>query len=139
LAQQNLEGHKKFRGDYPRMTPVATGLIPIFRIPHQTDIIWRNKVVRSNKLSLTVVSYPDLFAGNHVLTAHAKTCVRMLRRRAVDGDNCGVVSILRTTWCSQKAAHPKEEYREFALINQRRNSNLGFQTLAKLQNSSVDF
>ena len=36
-------------------------------------------------------SYPDLFAGNHLLTAHAKTCERMLRHRAVYGDNCGVV------------------------------------------------
>jgi len=34
---------------------------------------------------------PDLFAGNHLLTAHAKTCERMLRHRAVYGDNCGVV------------------------------------------------
>jgi len=33
LAQQNLEGHKKFRGDCPRMPPVARGLIPIFQIP----------------------------------------------------------------------------------------------------------
>jgi len=29
LAQQNLEGHKKFREDCPPMPPVATGLIPI--------------------------------------------------------------------------------------------------------------
>jgi len=36
-------------------------------------------------------SCPELFAGNHLLTAHAKTCERMLRHRAVYGDNCGVV------------------------------------------------
>jgi len=36
-------------------------------------------------------SCPDLFAGNHLLTVHAKTCERMLRHRAVYGDNCGVV------------------------------------------------
>jgi len=65
-------------------------------------------------------SCPDLFAGNHLLTAHAKTCARMLRHRAVYGDECEVVWVLRTTWCSRRAAHPKEEYREFELINQRR-------------------
>jgi len=92
-----------------------------------------------DKRGLTVVSFPDLFAGSHLLTARAKTCERMLRHRAVYGDNCGVVWTLRTTWCSRRAAHPKEEYREFALINQRRSSNLGFRTLTKLQNSSVDF
>jgi len=63
----------------------------------------------------------------------------MLRHRAVYGDNYGVVCVLPTTCCSRRAAHPKEEYREFALINQRRSSNLGFRTLAKLQNSLVDF
>jgi len=26
-------------------------------------------------------SCPDLFAGNHLLTAHAKTCKQMLRHR----------------------------------------------------------
>jgi len=36
-------------------------------------------------------SCPDLFTGNHLLTAHAKTYKRMLRHRAVYGDNCGVV------------------------------------------------
>jgi len=41
----------------------------------------------------------------------------------------GVVWILRTTWCSQKAAWHKEQYKEFALINHRWNSNLGFQIL----------
>jgi len=51
---------------------------------------------------------------------------------AVYGDNRGVVWVLRTTWCSWRAAHPKEEYIEFALINQRRSSNWGFLNLAKL-------
>jgi len=37
----------------------------------------------------------DLFAGNHLLTTHTKTCERMSRRRAVYGDNCGVVWVLR--------------------------------------------
>jgi len=36
----------------------------------------------------------DLFAGSHLLTTHAKTCERMLRHRAVYGDNCGVVWVL---------------------------------------------
>jgi len=72
-------------------------------------------------------------------TAHAKTCEQVLRHRAVYGDSCGVVWILHTAWYSRKAAHPKEEYREIALMNQRRSSNLGFRNLAKLQNSSVDF
>jgi len=36
-------------------------------------------------------SYLDLFAGNHLLTAHAKICERMLRHRAVYGGNCGMV------------------------------------------------
>jgi len=36
-------------------------------------------------------SCPDLFA----VTAHAKSCERMLRHRAVYGDNCGVVRVLR--------------------------------------------
>jgi len=36
-------------------------------------------------------SCPDLLAGNHVLTAHAKICELMLRHRAVCWDNCGVV------------------------------------------------
>jgi len=35
-----------------------------------------------DKQGLTVVSCPDLFAGIHLLTAHAKTCERMLRHRA---------------------------------------------------------
>jgi len=63
----------------------------------------------------------------------------MLRHRAVYGDNYGVLCILRTAWSGQRAAHPKEEYREFVLINQRRSSNVGFRTLAKSQNSSIDF
>ena len=91
------------------------------------------------KQRLTAVSCPDLFAGIHLLTAHANTCERMLCHRVDYGDNYGVVCILRTTWSSQKAAHPKEEYREFALMNQRQSSKFGFWTLAKLQNSSVDF
>jgi len=33
LAQQNLEEHKKFRGNCPQMPPVATGVISIFQIP----------------------------------------------------------------------------------------------------------
>jgi len=61
-----------------------------------------------DKRGLTVVSCPDLFAGNHLLTAHAKTCERMLRHRAVYGNNCRVVCILHTTWCSQRVVHPKE-------------------------------
>jgi len=36
-------------------------------------------------------SCPDLFADNHLLTAHAKSCERMLRHRGLYGDNCGVV------------------------------------------------
>jgi len=36
-------------------------------------------------------SCPDLFAGNHLLTVHAKTYERTLLHRAVYGDNCGVV------------------------------------------------
>ena len=75
-------------------------------------------------------SYPDLFTGNHLLTTHKKTCERMLRHGAVYGDNCRVVWVLRTTWCSWKAARRKEEYREFALINHRQSSNLGFWNLA---------
>jgi len=61
-------------------------------------------------------SCPDLFTGNHLLTAHAKTCERMLRHRAVYGDNCGEVWVLRTAWCSRRAVHPEEEYREFVII-----------------------
>jgi len=76
-------------------------------------------------------SCPDLFAGNHLLTAHAKTCEQMLCRRAVYGDNCGVVWVLHTIWCSRRAAHPEEQCREFGLIYQRRSSNLGFRNLAK--------
>jgi len=64
-------------------------------------------------------NFPDFFAGNHLLTAHAKTCEEMLRHRAVYVESCGVVWVLRTTWYNRRAAHPKEEYREFALINQR--------------------
>jgi len=60
----------------------------------------------SDKRGLTVVSFPDLFAGIHLLTAHSKTCERMLRHRAVYGDNCRVVCILHTTWSSQRAGHP---------------------------------
>jgi len=33
LTKQNLEKHKKCKGDCPRMPAVATGLIPILRIP----------------------------------------------------------------------------------------------------------
>jgi len=36
-------------------------------------------------------SCPDLLTGNHLLTAHAKTCERMLHHKEVYGDNCGVV------------------------------------------------
>jgi len=39
----------------------------------------------------------------------------MLCHRLVYWDNCGVVRILRTIWCSWMAAHHKEQYREFAL------------------------
>jgi len=45
-------------------------------------------------------------------------------------EDCRTVWILRTTWCSQRAAYCKEQYREFALINQRQSSNLGFRTLS---------
>jgi len=44
-------------------------------------------------MRLAVVSCPDLFAGNHLLTTHTKTCERMLRHRAVYGENCRVVCI----------------------------------------------
>jgi len=43
----------------------------------------------------------------------------MLRHRKVYSHDCGVVWILRTTWCSRRAAHRKEQYREFDLINHR--------------------
>jgi len=76
---------------------------------------------------------PDLFAGNYLLIAHTKTCEQMLRHRAVYGDNCGVVWVLRTTWCSRRAAHPKEEYREFALINQRRANCIIHRSISSLK------
>jgi len=60
----------------------------------------------SDKQGLTVASCPDLFAGNHLLTVHAKTCEGMLRHRAVYGDNCGVIWTLCTTWCSRRDLHP---------------------------------
>ena len=68
-----------------------------------------------DKRGLTVVSCPDLFAGNHLLTMHAKTCERMLSYRVVYGNNCGVVWILCTTWCSPKAARHRNN-REFAAL-----------------------
>jgi len=86
---------------------------------------WRILSVPHGPKNLVVS--PDVFAGNHLLTTHAKTYERMLQHRALYGDNCGVVWVLRTTWCSRMAAYPKEDYREFALINQRRSSNLGIQ------------
>ena len=49
-----------------------------------------------------------MFAGNHLFTTHARTCERMLRHGAVYRDNCGVVWVLRTTWCSRRAVYPKE-------------------------------
>ena len=48
----------------------------------------------------------------------------MFCHRPVYWDDCTVVWKLRTTWCSQRAARRKEQYREFALINHRRSSNL---------------
>jgi len=83
--------------------------------------LWSQKHVRCH----------DLFSGYHWLTAHAKTCERLLRCRVVCGDNCGVVWVSCTTWCSLRAAHPKNEYREFALSNHRQSSNLGLQNFAK--------
>jgi len=56
-------------------------------------------------LKNTVIAL-NLFAGDHLLTALAKTCEWMLHHRVVYGDNCGVVWVLPTTCCSQKAAHP---------------------------------
>jgi len=52
---------------------------------------WRKyKDCKRTLWSENYTSCPDLFAGNHLLTAHAKTCEGMLRHRAVYGDNCGV-------------------------------------------------
>jgi len=58
-----------------------------------------------------------------------KTWEWILRHRPVYRNDCRVVWILHTTQCSRRAACHKEQYREFALLNHRRISNLGFQTL----------
>jgi len=60
-----------------------------------------------------------------------KTWERMLRHRPVYWDYCGVIRnwILRSTWCSRRAACRKEQYRVFALIIHRWSSNLGFRIL----------
>ena len=47
-----------------------------------------------------------------------------------------MVWILRTTWCSRRAVRHKEQYREFALTNQRQSGNLGFRTLRTEKHSS---
>jgi len=76
-------------------------------------------------------SCPDLFSGNHLPTVNAKTCEQMLHHRAVYGDNCGAVWVLRTTGCGRRAVHPKEEHREFALINQRWAKSQNFKFLGQ--------
>jgi len=54
-----------------------------------------------------------LFTGSHLLTH--KTWGRMSRHRPVYWDDCGVVWILCTTWCSRRAACRKKQYKEYAL------------------------
>jgi len=58
-----------------------------------------------------------------------KTLERVLCHRLVYWDDCKVIWILRTTWCSRRAAHRNEQQREFVLINHRQSSNLDFRTL----------
>jgi len=39
-----------------------------------------------------------------------KTWERMLRHRPIVWDHCGVVCILRSTWCSRRAVRRNEQY-----------------------------
>jgi len=89
LAQPNLEEHKIINGNCSRIPP---WLRPDSDFPDTSlSRHYLTKQSSSDERGLTVVSCPGLFAGNHLLTAHAKNCERMLRRRVVYGDNCGVV------------------------------------------------
>ena len=72
--------------------------------------------------------YPDLFTGSHSAN-NGKTYEWMLHHRAVYWDDCTSVFISHITWYSWRAACYKVQDREFASGNQRRSSNLYFQTL----------
>jgi len=102
--------HKKFRGIAPEC---PHGYRPDFDFSDTSlNRHYLTKPSSWDKRGLTVVSCPDLFVGKHLLTTHARTCEWMLHHRAVHGDNCRVVCVLRTTWCSRRAAHPQEDNRE---------------------------
>jgi len=66
LAQQNLWG-------FPLNAPC--GYRPDFNLPDTSlSRHYSKKQSSSDKRGLPIVSCPDLFTGNHLLTMHAKTC-----------------------------------------------------------------
>jgi len=95
LGATKFGGPQKIRGDCPR---IPLWLQAWFWFPD--TLLNRHYLTKqsSSDKGLTVVSCPDLFASNHLLTTHAKTCERMLHHRAVYGDNCLVECKFRTMW-----------------------------------------
>jgi len=80
------------------------------------------KRVRWNSAQTWVTKIVKNHVGTYCICSQAAICLphktwqRMLRHRPVYWDGCGVFWILRTTWCSRRAACHTEQYREFALI-----------------------
>jgi len=57
----------------------------------------------------------------------------MLHQRAIYWEYCTTIYILRTTWCSRRSMHCKEQDTEFALTNQSRIRSLISQTFCAEQ------
>jgi len=77
-------------------------------------------------------TYADFFAGSHLPTVQKPVILHhraFLYHRSIYSANCTVVYALHTTSCIQRTVHHMEQDREFALINHRQSSNLGFRTL----------
>jgi len=85
--------------------------------------IWILNKHESLRWSITTAHRLPWFVRRQPSAYPTKTWEWMLHHRPVYWDNCRVVLILRTIWCSWRAD------REFALINQRQSSNLCFRTL----------
>jgi len=79
------------------------------RITWNSAQTWATKIVKNH------VGIYCICSRAAICLPH-KTWERMLHHRPVYWDDCGVVWILRTTWCSRRAACHKEQHREFALI-----------------------
>jgi len=70
-------------------------------------------------------TYPDLFSGNHLLTVQKPVSEWYVIEQFI-GSIAEWSEHYALLWCSRKATHREEQDRVFALVNQRRSSNLGF-------------